>query len=174
MHFNTGRHSVDWSKENLFWTCFPECLYFSSCLFRLDLSWCLWTESPCTELRTSMLSTSSEKPSATRPKTPWCLWSKSSKTFERRLETHEIRKNDLWSSEPGTNRDRNTWNTSPNTLMCSEVRYVTLPFMLELGMMTWTLAIVEQKTGLRQQNKGLEWMSKHTVDAAKDFYSKLT
>lgn len=35
-----------------------------------------------------MLSISSEKPSATRPKTPWCLWSKSPKTFKTDRDAH--------------------------------------------------------------------------------------
>lgn len=49
-------------------------------VLRLDLSWCLWMESPCKVSLTSTLWTSYEKPSATRPKTPWCSWSKSPNT----------------------------------------------------------------------------------------------
>lgn len=78
MWFNTSRYLNIRSRDSLFCGCF----------LRLDLSWCLWTESLCTESPTCTPSTSSEKPSATRPKTPCCLWSKSPKTFKKkRLNT---------------------------------------------------------------------------------------
>lgn len=73
MWFNTSRYLNIRSRDSLFCGCF----------LRLDLSWCLWTESLCTESPTCTPSTSSEKPSATRPKTPCCLWSKSPKTFKK-------------------------------------------------------------------------------------------
>lgn len=76
MWFNTSRYRNIRSRDSLFCGCF----------LRLDLSWCLWTESLCTESLTCTPSTSSEKPSATRPKTPCCLWSKSPKTFKKKKD----------------------------------------------------------------------------------------
>lgn len=118
MWFNTSRYRNILSRDSLFCGCF----------LRLDLSWCLWTESLCTESPTCTPSTSSEKPSATRPKTPCCLWSKSPKTFKKkRLNTdHEFIKiscdYQLLLSQTG--------NSGPNSLMSSEV---ILPFMLKFA-----------------------------------------
>lgn len=90
MWFNTSRYLNIRSRDSLFCGCF----------LRLDLSWCLWTESLCTESPTCTPSTSSEKPSATRPKTPCCLWSKSPKTFKKKKTEHwsRVYKNVLWLS----------------------------------------------------------------------------
>lgn len=118
MWFNTSRYLNIRSRDSLFCGCF----------LRLDLSWCLWTESLCTESPTCTPSTSSEKPSATRPKTPCCLWSKSPKTFKKkRLNTdHEFIKiscdYQLLLTQTG--------NSGPNSLMSSEV---ILPFMLKFA-----------------------------------------
>lgn len=57
-------------------SCCPSRLWWmnmSLCIGRLGSSWCPWTGSLCRVSRTSRPWTSSARPSATKPQTPWCL-----------------------------------------------------------------------------------------------------
>lgn len=115
MWFNTSRYHNIQSRDSLFCGCF----------LRLDLSWCLWTESLCTESPICTPSTSSEKPSATRPKTPCCLWSKSPKIFKKKKKTEHwsrIYKNVLWLSASSHTDGKLWWALRSRRSFCHSVR----------------------------------------------------
>lgn len=158
MWFNTSRYLNIRSRDSLFCGCF----------LRLDLSWCLWTESLCTESPTCTPSTSSEKPSATRPKTPCCLWSKSPKTFKKkRLNTdHEFIKiscdYQLLLTQTG--------NSGPNSLMSSEV---ILPFMLKFAKVrNANMDAVDCKTNTASCSRSQDFRTEWREDMKQCYHKK--